>query len=44
MISLKIIGLKRLGLCCGIPEAIAECDELIAIFVSSTRTADENAD
>jgi hypothetical protein len=23
---------------------IAECDELIAIFVSSTRTADENAE
>jgi len=42
MIWLKIIARKRLGHCSGIPEAIAECDELIAIFVSSTRTADEN--
>jgi four helix bundle protein len=44
MIWLKIIARKCLGHCSGIPEAIAECDELIAIFVSSTRTADENAD
>ena len=44
MIWLKIIARKQLGLCTGIPEAIGECDELIAIFVSSTRTADENAD
>ena len=43
MIWLKIIARKRLGHCSGIPEAIAECDELIAIFVSSTKTADENA-
>jgi hypothetical protein len=44
LIWLKITPRKRLGLCSGIPEAIAECDELTAIFVSSTRTADENAD
>ena len=41
MIWLKIVARKGLGDCGGIPEAIAECDELIAIFVSSTRTADE---
>jgi hypothetical protein len=39
MIWLKIIARRQLGHCSGIPEAIAECDELIAIFVSSTRTA-----
>ena len=44
MIWLKIVARKRLGHCSGIPEAIAECDELIATFVSSTRTADENAE
>jgi len=44
MIWLKIIARKRIGHCSGLPEAIAECDELIAIFVSSTRTADENAE
>ena len=43
MIWLKIIARKGLGHCNGIPESIAECDELIAIFVSSTRTADEIA-
>ena len=43
MIWLKIISRKGLGECSRIPEAIAECDELIAIFVRSTRTADENA-
>ncbi len=43
MIWLKIIARKRLGHCSEIPAAIAECDELIAIFVSSTKTADENA-
>ena len=40
MIWLKILSRKRLGNVEGIPEAIAECDELIAIFVSSTKTAD----
>ena len=40
MIWLKIIARKRLGHCSEIPTAIAECDELIAIFVSSTKTAD----
>jgi four helix bundle protein len=44
MIWLKIVARKRLGHSSGIREAIAECDELIAIFVSSTRTADENAE
>jgi four helix bundle protein len=43
MTWLKIIARKRLGHCSDIPAAIAECDELIAIFVSSTRTADSNA-
>ena len=42
MIWLKIIARKRLGHCNGISPAIAECDALIAIFVSSTKTA-ENA-
>ena len=43
LIWLKIIARKRLGHCSEIPAAIAECDALIAIFVSSTKTADENA-
>lgn len=42
MVWLKIIARKRLGACIEIPAAIAECNELIAIFVSSTKTADEN--
>lgn len=41
MIWLKIIHPRnRLGECGGVPAAISECDELIAIFVSSTKTAD----
>lgn len=37
MIWLKIIARKRLGHCSEIPQAaIAECNELIPIFVSST--------
>jgi hypothetical protein len=40
MIWLKIIDRKRLGDCCAVPTALTECSELIAIFVSSTRTAD----
>jgi len=43
MIWLKIILRKRM---CDIPKcqaAIAECDELIAIFVRSTKTADEKS-
>ncbi|HEX7261449.1 MAG TPA: four helix bundle protein [Luteolibacter sp.] len=40
MIWLKIIARKPLGDCREIPAAIAECNELISIFVSSTRTAD----
>ena len=40
MIWLKIISRKRLGDCREVPAAIAECNELIAIFVSSTKTAD----
>ncbi len=42
MVWLKIIARKRLGDCIEIPAAIAECNELIAIFVSSTKTADAN--
>ena len=40
MIWLKIIGRKKLGDCAGVPAASRECDELIAIFVASTKTAD----
>jgi hypothetical protein len=29
-----------LGDCCKVPMALAECDELIAIFTSSKKTAD----
>jgi len=39
MIWLRIIARKRLGDCRDVPAAIAECDELIAIFVTSTKTA-----
>ena len=42
MIWLKIISRKRLGDCREVPAAIAECNELIAIFVSSTKTADRS--
>ena len=42
MVWLKIIARKRLGDCSEIPAAISECNELIAIFVSSTKTADAN--
>jgi four helix bundle protein len=42
MVWLKIITRKRLGDCSEVPAAIAECNELIAIFVSSTKTADAN--
>ncbi len=42
MVWLKIIARKRLGDCSEIPAAMAECNELIAIFVSSTKTADAN--
>ena len=42
MIWLKVIARKRLGDCVEVPAAITECDELIAIFVSSTKTADGN--
>ena len=42
MVWLKIIARKRLGNCSEISAAIAECNELIAIFVSSTKTADAN--
>lgn len=40
MIWLKIIARKQLGECRDVPAAISECNELISIFVSSTRTAD----
>lgn len=39
MIWLKVISRKRL-VSRGADDIIAECDELISIFVSSTRTAD----
>ena len=42
MVWLKIIARKRLGDCSEIPAAISECHELIAIFVSRTKTADAN--
>jgi len=43
LIWLKISARKRM---CDIAQAraaIAECDELVAIFVRSTKTADENS-
>jgi len=40
IVWLKIIARKRLGECREVPSALAECDELIAIFTSSTKTAD----
>lgn len=43
LVWLKIIARKQLGHCSELPAAIAECDELIAIFVSSTKTAGANA-
>jgi four helix bundle protein len=42
MVWLKIIARKLLGDCREIPVAIAECNALIAIFVSSTKTTDTN--
>jgi len=42
MVWLKIIARKHLSHCEEIPTAMAECNELIAIFVSSTKTADAN--
>ncbi len=39
-IWLRIIGRKKLGNVQILPAVIGECDELIAIFVSSARTAD----
>ena len=40
MIWLKIIERKQLGKCSQIAVAIAECNELISMFVSSNKTAD----
>ena len=40
MIWLKIVSRKHMIVGKGIDAAISECDELISIFVSSTRTAD----
>lgn len=42
MIWLKIIARRRFSEFADLAVVLAECDELIAIFVSSTRTADEN--
>jgi len=43
MIWLKIIARKRMCDIDQVQAAIAECDELVAIFVRSTKTADENS-
>ena len=40
MIWLKIVSRKRMIAGEGVTAVITECDELISIFVSSTRTAD----
>ncbi len=40
LVWLKIVARKPLGDCRDVPVAVAECNELIAIFVSSTKTAD----
>jgi four helix bundle protein len=40
MIWLKIVSRKRMIAGEGVAAVISECDELISIFVSSTRTAD----
>lgn len=40
LIWLEIIARRRLGDCRDVPATLAECNELIAIFVSSTKTAD----
>lgn len=42
MVWLKIISRKQLTDCRDLSSAISECDELIAIFVSSTKTAEKN--
>ena len=42
MIWLKIISRKQLGNATDVAQTIAECDELISIFVKSTKTADSN--
>lgn len=42
LIWLRIIARKRMGDHTQIRAALAECDELVAIFVKSTKTADEN--
>jgi four helix bundle protein len=39
-IWLRIIARKKIGDLQSLPAVIGECDELIAIFVSSARTAD----
>ena len=40
LIWLEIIARMRLGDCRDVSATLAECNELIAIFVSSTKTAD----
>ena len=40
MVWLRIIALKPLGKFSEVASAISECNELIAIFISSTKTAD----
>jgi four helix bundle protein len=40
LIWLEIIARKRIGDSRGVPAALTECNALIAIFVSSTKTAD----
>ena len=43
MIWLKIISRRQLGESQALRSAIAECDELIAIFIASTRTMDKRS-
>lgn len=43
LVWLKIIARKPVGHGGDLPAAISECNELIAIFVSSTKTADANS-
>lgn len=43
MIWLKIASRKRMVAGVGVDTSITECDQLISIFVSSTRTADSRS-
>jgi four helix bundle protein len=43
MVWLKIIARKRMCDIDQVQAAVAECDQLVAIFVRSTKTADKNS-